>query len=123
MTAALRIEIFPADLDEVVDFYTRVLGFALIRDERGEEYPYIALELGDVRVGAAHRPAVDIEARRPPVGVELVLETDDLDAARRRVVEEDWPIEEDLEERPWGLRDFRILDPCGHYWRLTEHAV
>ncbi|WP_169581206.1 MULTISPECIES: VOC family protein [Microbacterium] len=122
MTAALRIEIFPDDLDEAVDFYTRVLGFALTRDERLEESAYVALQLGDVLVGAARRAPVDVAARRPPTGVELVLEVDDLDGARRRVLEAAWPIDEDLQERPWGLRDFRLVDPCGHYWRLTEHS-
>lgn len=118
--AELRIEIFPDDLDAAVDFYTRVLGFALVRDERGPDAGYVAFEYGRVRVGAAWRPPVDTAPRRPPVGVELVLESDDLDAARRRVADEGWPIDEDLTNRPWGLRDFRVLDPSGYYWRLTE---
>jgi predicted enzyme related to lactoylglutathione lyase len=122
MVAELRIEIFPDDLDATVDFYTRVLGFSLVRDERRLEWGYVALELGHVRVGAAHRPGVDVAPRRPPVGVELVLEVDDLDVARRRVAREGWPIAEDLADQPWGLRDFRVLDPVGYYWRLTEHG-
>jgi uncharacterized glyoxalase superfamily protein PhnB len=27
---------------------------------------------------------------------------------------------ETLTARPWGLRDFRLLDPDGYYWRITE---
>ena len=121
MVADLRIEIFPDDLDRAVDFYVRVLGFSLVRDERNVEWGYVALELGRVRVGAAWRSSVDPAPRRPPVGVELVLETDDLDAARRRVVDEGWPVDDDVQAQPWGLRDFRVLDPSGYYWRLTEH--
>jgi len=30
---------------------------------------------------------------------------------------------EGLEARPWGLRDFRLLDPDGYYWRITERAA
>ncbi|HEY9306450.1 MAG TPA: VOC family protein, partial [Microbacterium sp.] len=86
------------------------------------EWAYVALELGRVRVGAAWRPSVDAAPRRPPVGVELVLETDDLDAARRRIADEGWPVDDDVQAQPWGLRDFRVLDPSGYYWRLTEHA-
>lgn len=122
MVADLRIEIFPDDLDRAVDFYVRVLGFSLVRDERHVEWAYVALELGRVRVGAAWRPSVDAAPRRPPVGVELVLETDDLDAARRRIADEGWPVDDDVQAQPWGLRDFRVLDPSGYYWRLTEHA-
>ena len=28
----------------------------------------------------------------------------------------------DLQERPWGLTEFRILDPAGYYLRLTDRA-
>ena len=118
-----RCEIFPADLDATVDFYTEVLGFALVHDDRRSASPYITLQLGQLRLGAASRPAIPhLEDRRPPTGVELVLECDDLDAARDRVVDSGWPIETDLVARPWGLRDFRVLDPSGYYWRLTEQS-
>lgn len=120
MSMSLRFEIFPADLDATVDFYVRVLGFTLVRDERADAYPYIALERGDVRIGAAQRTGdIDLARRRPPTGVELVLEVDDLEAEHRRV-REAWPLEEDLQERPWGLRDFRVLDPSGYYLRITN---
>jgi catechol 2,3-dioxygenase-like lactoylglutathione lyase family enzyme len=114
MPAALRCEIFPADLDRSVDFYVRVLGFTLLRDERRSDEPYIYMQRGDVRLGALRDPGAVIEGeRRPPVGVELVLEVDDLDAERE--------LTDELTERPWGLRDFRLLDPDGYYWRITTH--
>jgi uncharacterized glyoxalase superfamily protein PhnB len=50
------------------------------------------------------------------------LECDDLDAARNRVVDSGWPIETELAAQPWGLCDFRLLDPSGYYWRITEQA-
>ena len=116
----LRFEIFPSDLDATADFYTRVLGFHITDDRRAEAEPYIAFRRDDVRVGALRDmvkpPASD---RRPPVGVELVFEVDDVDAELAQVRASDWPIEEDLVERPWGLRDFRILDPSGYYLRVT----
>ena len=33
-----------------------------------------------------------------------------------------WPLAEDLRDRPWGLRDFRVLDPAGYYLRITDRA-
>ena len=36
MGMTLRFEIFPSDLDEVVDFYTRVLRFDVTKDQRHE---------------------------------------------------------------------------------------
>lgn len=120
MTTSLRIEIFPADLDATADFYTRVLGFALARDQRDATPGYVAVERGRVRIGAAYRDVAERQPeRRPPTGTEIVIEVDDLDAEHARVVAAGWPIEEDLTDRDWGLRDFRILDPSGYYLRLT----
>ena len=123
MAASLRCEIFPADLDATVAFYVGVLGFVVTRDERAAAHPYVAVERGEVRVGAAARPEVaDRAPRRPPAGVELVLEVDDVDADRARVAAAGWPVAEDIMDRPWGLRDFRVLDPSGYYWRITQRA-
>jgi lactoylglutathione lyase len=122
MGAFLRCELFPSDLDASVDFYVRVLGFALVRDERSDADPYVALERDQVQLGLARRPAVDPVPRRPPTGTELVLEVDDLDAEYGRITATGYPLAEDLAEQSWGLRDFRLLDPSGYYWRLTNRG-
>ena len=120
MVAALRCELFPADLDEAVAFYVGVLAFEVARDERDAPDAYVALHRDQVQLGLARRPDVpDRERRRPPVGVELVLEVDDVHAERDRVLDAGWPLAEDLTIRPWGLTDFRLLDPVGYYWRVT----
>ena len=117
---ALRFEVFPSDLDATVEFYVRVLGFTLLRDHRLTAEPYVFLRRGSVSVGAAERPEVpDRSARRPPTGVELVLEVDDLAQEVARISAAGWPLEERLTSRPWGLVDVRLLDPDGHYLRLT----
>jgi lactoylglutathione lyase len=83
----------------------------------------VSLTRGSVRIGAARRAVLDGAAeRRPPTGVELVLEVDDVAAERDRVAAAGWPLAEDLRERPWGLTDFRILDPAGYYLRITSRA-
>ena len=123
MGMSLRFEIFTADLDGVVAFYTHVLEFSLVRDERAAAVGYVALERDAVKVGAAHRAErVDLSARRPPTGIELVLEVDDVVAEHARVVALGWPVEEPLQQRPWGLTDFRVLDPGGHYLRITNRS-
>lgn len=121
MGTTLRVEIFPADLDACVRFWTRALGFALERDERGTAARYVALRRDAVLVGAAERdPVADPEARVPPTGVEIVLEVDDLAAERERVLAAGWPLDEDVTARPWGLTDLRVRDPDGYYVRLTS---
>jgi lactoylglutathione lyase len=124
MEMTLRFEIFPSDLDVSVDFYVRVLGCAVLKDQRDDPAAYVSIRRGDVRVGALRREAVDVGAARlPPVGVELVLEVDDIGAERDRVVAAGWPLAEDLQHRSWGLTDFRILDPDGYYLRITDRAA
>ena len=123
MPTTLRLEIFPADLNATVRFYVDLLGFTLVTDRRGDEKPYLALERDAVRIGAAARPGEGSPAqRRPPTGVEIVLEVDYLHAERDRIRHAGWPIEEDIVRRPWGLQDFRVIDPDGYYLRITHRA-
>lgn len=119
----MRFEIFPDDLDVIVDFCPRILQFRLAADQRDEPGPYVSLQRDDVCIGAARRTVPDARAARlPPVGVELVLEIDDVAAERERVTALGWPLAEDLQDRPWGLTDFRILEPAGYYLRITDRA-
>jgi len=121
MTVSLRCEIFPADLQVTRDFYVGVLDFLETGYREAPPGPYLSLRRGQIRLGAALRAPVEEEsARRPPTGVELVFEVDDVDAEYARVKATGWPIAEDLVLRPWGLWDFRITDPSGYYIRLTH---
>ena len=120
---SVRFEVFPAHLDATVAFYTSVLLFDLTRDERAAAHPYVALGRGEVRIGAALRPPVERpELRRPPTGVEVVLEVDDVVAEHDRVLAAGWPVDEGLRARPWGLTDFRLLDPDGYLLRITSRG-
>jgi catechol 2,3-dioxygenase-like lactoylglutathione lyase family enzyme len=116
----LRVEVFPDDLDAFVRFYTDVLGFTLTTDQRDSDTPYAAVEHGSVRIGAARAwEPVERGARAVPTGVEIVLEVDDVAEAHRRVRTSGYPLEQGLTLRPWGLTDFRVLDPAGYYLRIT----
>jgi lactoylglutathione lyase len=117
----LRVELFPADLDIFADFYVRVLGFAIADDRRQHDVSYIAVQRGNVRIGALRAwHAVDPADRGVPSGAELVLEVDDVVAERDRVVAAGWPLASDLALQPWGLSDFRLFDPDGYYLRITK---
>ncbi len=123
MPTSLRIEIFPADLNATVRFYVELLGFALVTDRRADAHPYLAMQRDAVRIGAfLWRDAVAVPYRRPPTGVEIVLEVDYLHAERDRIRAAGWPIDEDIIRRPWGLQDFRVVDPDGYYLRFTHAA-
>lgn len=51
-----------------------------------------------------------------------MLEVDDLVAEYDHLVAVGWPLEAPLQQRPWGLTDFRILDPGGHHLRITNRV-
>lgn len=108
MPASLRIEIFPRDMQRSLSFYTQVLGFRILRDEG----TYAYLQRDSIFIGAVagvppHVPgeAVNSAHRRPPCGVELVVEVDELEKERDQVVEELGRLEgrgldEDVVQRP-----------------------
>jgi catechol 2,3-dioxygenase-like lactoylglutathione lyase family enzyme len=108
MPASLRVEIFPSNMQRCINFYTRVLRFTLLQDEG----TYAYLQRDSIFIGAVagvppHVPgkSVDTAHRRPPCGVELVIEVDALQEERDRVrVElaklEGRGLEEDLVDRP-----------------------
>lgn len=124
MTVGLRCELFPADLLEALAFYRTVLGFDVVGDEPDNDTVYVYLGRGDVRLGLGARPQVaDRAERQPPVGVELVLEVDSVIDERDHIVSTGWPLDEDLTARSWGLTDFRLLDPAGYYWRITDRRT
>lgn len=124
---SLRLELFVGDMDAAIAFYSEVLGFELDRRESG----YASLRRGAVILGLGPVSKLpveggyftrDVAGLRRGLGVEIVLEVDDLDAYHARVLASGHPIFEPLRERPWGLRDFRVVDPDGYYLRITSRV-
>lgn len=122
--ATLRLELFTGDLRASLDFYVRVLRFEREADRPGGYTPLtkgsvrIALNLrSDLDAGHPIRPTAH---ERPGLGVEIVLEVDDVEGMYQHVVSEEWPRAAELKRQPWELTDFRVLDPDGYYWRVTS---
>ncbi len=124
---SLRLELFVVDMDRAIRFYQEVLGFALLR----REPDYASLGHGEVLFGlgpVAKLPAAGGYFTRSRLtqerglGVEIVLEVDDVSTAYDAVRASGHPILEPLQDRPWGLTDFRIADPDGYYLRITSRG-
>lgn len=122
--ASLRMELFTGDLDKSVSFYTTVLGFAVERREKD----YAVMKRGTVELGLGiagdlppkHYFKPELMTQRRGLGVEIVIEVDDIEAELQHVTSASWPLLSELKKRPWGPRDFRLADPDGYYFRLTE---
>lgn len=124
----VRLELFVQDMDVSIDFYTRVLSFEVLREHPGD---YASLRCGNLTLGIGPISKLpeeggyftrEIASLRRGIGVEIVLEVDDVNECYRHVLDSRHPVFEPLRERPWGLRDFRIIDPDGYYLRLTSKA-
>ena len=125
----LRLEFFVEDMEATISFYTQVLPFALVQHDPGN---YASLRSGSAILGIgpiAKLPKEggyftrDISSNQRGLGVEIVLEVDDIDRWHNRVMASGHPILEQLQVRPWGLRDFRISDPDGYYLRITSKST
>lgn len=121
---SVRLELFVRDMDAAIDFYERVLGFELLRRDAG----YASLRSGSFVLGLGPIAKLPDDGYFTPArletdrgaGVEIVLEVDDVMAYLARVQAAGHPILHPLEQRPWGLTDFRFTDPDGYYLRITS---
>jgi lactoylglutathione lyase len=121
-----RLELFVNDLPASIDFYHRVLEFTI-----GEQHSdrFTPITNGNVHLGLNLRSALRddhpiqvVEGERLGRGIEIVLEVDDVAAMYTHVLSKNWPISAELQQRPWGLTDFRIVDPNGFYLRITSRV-
>lgn len=122
----LRLELFVADVTASVAFYRDVLGFTVEAESPG----YVPMRLGDVRIAIGaqsglppgHHFGPEALGRQKGVGVEIVLEVDDVQESHQRAIESGYPLSKSLTLQPWGLTDFRVVDPDGYYVRVTSKA-
>ncbi len=120
----LRLELFVKSVPESKDFYARVLGFDVV-DYQPDGYS--VLRKGDIQIALQDQsqlpddhPLKPIGNERAGLGIEIVLEVDDLEAIYAHVLHADWPLADTLAARSWGSRDFRVIDPNGYYIRINE---
>ncbi len=125
----LRMELFVDDLDVSVAFYRDVLGFHVLRGA-GD---YVSLRHGAVVLGLGPVAKLPEQADGPGftrqrlridkgAGVEIVLEVDGVQelSALYEHCQAHSTVVEPLQRRPWGLQDFRLVDPDGYYLRVTH---
>jgi catechol 2,3-dioxygenase-like lactoylglutathione lyase family enzyme len=109
---------YAADYEGTLAFYRDGLGLGVLGswdrapDDRGTLF---AAASGVIEVLALprQRPLAGVSDTRPPQGVGLVIEVDDVAAWYRRAVEQGLPISEELVDQKWGHRSFQLTDPAG----------
>jgi len=114
-----KFELFVRNAEKSSKFY-ETLGFAVIhRTDSG----YLTLQKDFVVIALSPRRGMFLGLlkllRLPPLGTEIVLYVDDLEAHREQLVRAGY--------RPgkvcmqtWGNRDFRVRDADGYYVRVSN---
>jgi catechol 2,3-dioxygenase-like lactoylglutathione lyase family enzyme len=119
----LHIEFFVEDLARSRDFYTGILGFSVVR-QKIDGFTELSRGAATIALNAARilnpdHPTRPAAGERIGKGVEVVLVADNIRKAYDHVLASGWPISTPLTEQPWGITDFRIVDPDGIYVRVT----
>jgi catechol 2,3-dioxygenase-like lactoylglutathione lyase family enzyme len=102
----LAVELFVRDVDRSVAFYTD-LGFELLRHDGG----FALLAWEGVRFMVEQRPELAPVGSIPSMNVRILVP--DVDVVWRKVNERGIPVFAPIGYRPYGLRDFTIVDPDG----------
>lgn len=119
----LHIEFFVEDIARSRAFYTGILGFAVAR-QKADGFTELrrgsaTIALNDRQILNPDHPARPAAGERIGKGVEVVLVEDSLEELYDHVLASGWPISTPLTKQPWGMTDFRVLDPDGIYIRVT----
>lgn len=124
----LRLELFVERLEASVAFYKDILEFHAPKEITNT---YISVRKGNITLGlgemkslpVSHPLRVSNDSQKKGIGVEIVIEVDEVNELYNKVVAKEYPLETKLTKRPWGLVDFRIMDPDGYYLRITSMAI
>lgn len=119
----LRLELFVADVRASIEFYRRVLNFQ-VSGEATEHYTMLTngeavISVNRREVLGQDHPLRAADGERCGLGVEIVLSVADIENLYETTRAQGHPVSE-LVLQPWGLRDFRIIDPDGYYIRVTS---
>jgi len=111
MRAAPEVPV--ADLDEAIAYYSDRLGFRTAsRMPNGE---YAVVERNDVALHLFSDGEV-------PAAIAFHIFVDGLDPLEQELGARGAQITQAIELKPWGTRDFRVVDPFGNEIKFTEPA-
>lgn len=127
----LRFELFVDDVEASVRFYEATMN--LTPPETWSPDGYVSLRAGALTIGIQLCTNLPVDHHFSParlagprgVGLEIVVEVDDVDRAYALAsleAERHRGQAEPLRGRTWGTRDFRLIDPDGYYLRVTSRG-
>ena len=128
MNARLVPELLVSDFATSLDFYVRLIGFAVRYDRPAEKFAY--LDLGGAELMIEQETDFWLTAKRERPygrGINLQIEADDLDGILARLSAAGIPLFRPVEEAWYragdvyaGNRQFLVQDPDGYLLRLFQ---
>jgi len=118
------VELHVADVERSLAFY-QALGFTIER--RWEDWIRLDRDGADLVLfgdgyvrGHEHYFTPYIDRAPRGVGVEIVIEVEDVDAVLAAAEAAHLNVVKPMQARPWKARDFRLADPDGYFLRITS---
>lgn len=124
MSVLFRIELYVRDIEESLNFYQDIIGLEMYgRNERCGRFNYDCFSLlitSESILGDEHYFNKKSKSNIKGNGFELIIVVDELEKVYQRCLDNNYPIEVDVEEYPWKMRGFKIADPDGYFLRVTS---
>jgi uncharacterized glyoxalase superfamily protein PhnB len=105
-------EVPVSKIQESIEYYREKLGFQVVMEMPGGDYAIV--ERGGIAIHLFH----DNSRNHSPVGMHIF--THELDELYDELTKRGARVTQDIEQKPWGNRDFRVNDPSGNQIKFTE---
>jgi catechol 2,3-dioxygenase-like lactoylglutathione lyase family enzyme len=108
ITASLGgITLHVKDIEKSLDFYSRIPGAEIVIPVQGKgQHRFAMVQLGEGRIG--------LLTGVPQMKFHIEIDASDLDGMYEALKKRGFKPEGPPEERPWGERDMRVMDPDGY---------
>ncbi len=105
------------DVDAAIAFYVERLGFERewTWGDDGDGPTDGGVRRGDVRLFFFRNSEIASRVH----GSEIVIDVDPVDAVYAEHVARKAPITSEIENRPWGVREYSVTDPSGYRLRFS----
>ncbi|MGI8645846.1 MAG: VOC family protein [Nocardioides sp.] len=127
MFSGLQINFYVTDVERAVAFYTAIGAFESFRTPRDGTPLHVEVKLAGVTVGlasvAAARDIHGLDVSADAAGAELVLWTDDADAAYAVLVAAGGTTMKAPHDMPNGLRGAWVADPDGNPVEVVQEPA
>lgn len=118
------MELYVKDIEKSLKFYQEIIGLELFgRNERSGRFNYDCFSLlitSERILDDNHYFRTNAKSDIKGNGFELIIVVDELEKVYQRCLNQNYPIEVEVEKYPWDMRGFKVADPDGYFLRITS---